>query len=134
MREKIRTVELKPINPDTLKISKVPDSPDSFSVELPVTEFCDESWKMFFSEKVRTTTTALNRRLNIQISWLSIAVVTASEDIKDTVALVKKLVLATNEEVKKYNEEVEKEWEAYRKEEKIVEEKISKMREALKQV
>ncbi len=133
MRDKVKTVELKPINPDTLKISKVPNSQDSFTIELPLTHFCEDGWKNLFYEKVKQTAAIMNKELNFQINWLALEAVTTPEEINDTIALVKKIVTQTNEEALRYNEEVEKEREIHRRQEKIDEEKIRKMREMLRQ-
>jgi hypothetical protein len=133
MREKAKAVELKPINPDTLKISKVPDTQDQFSIELSVTGFCGEDWKTFFQDQVKKESALLNKSFNFKINWLSIEVTTTPEEILDTIALTKKLVLATNEETKRYNQEVEEEWKIQREQEKIDQEKIRKMRELLRQ-
>ena len=131
MSYKIRIVNLKPINPDTLVITKS-NYGALYDVQLPLDYIPETPWQDIFVEEMRIPRSAtFMPKIKVDIS--SIIVSTPPDQIKEAIEIVKKIVDATNERVKEHNIDVEIEWEKRKKQKAKEEEIIKRMREQLKQ-
>ena len=130
MKTKTNVVNLKPIDPDKLEIMKVPETKETFKFNLLLDAVPDSVWKDFFYDELRKKPIPLDSQ--IDFAGMSIYVLSTPDKINDIIELVKKLVNLTNEQVQQYNKRIGEENEIDRKMNAKDEEKIKRMREALK--
>jgi hypothetical protein len=90
----------------------------------------DSVWQDFFYDELRINPLPLDSQ--VDFAGMSIYVLSAPNKINDTIELVKKLVNSTNEHVQQHNERIEERSEIERKMNVEDEEKIKRMRQALK--
>ena len=123
-----KVVNLKPIDPEKIKIEMVPGSENNYTVWLELDSEPDNIWtKIFYDE--------LAKNLQIGQAMISVASVSAlvsRDDFKKKVEWLKKTVDYTNQQVEQHNSKVEQEREEQRRREAKGVEDIKKMREQLR--
>jgi hypothetical protein len=90
----------------------------------------DSVWKDFFYDELRKKPIPLDSEVDFE--GMSIYVLSTPSKINDIIELVKKLVNSTNEHVQQHNKRIGEENEIEREMNVDDEEKIKRMREALK--
>lgn len=130
MKTKTIVVNLRPIDPDKLEIMKVSGTKETFKFNLLLETVPDSVWKDFFYDELRKNPIPLDSQ--VDFAGMSIYVLTTPNKINEIVELVKKLVNSTNEQVQQHNKRVGEGNEIERKMNAEDEEKIKRMREALK--
>ena len=130
MKTKTIVVNLRPIDPDKLEIIKVSGTKEIFKFNLLLDAVPDSVWKDFFNDELRKKPMPLDSQIDFE--GMSIYVLSTPSKINDIIELVKKLVNLTNEQVQQYNKRIGEENEIDRKMNAKDEEKIKRMREALK--
>jgi hypothetical protein len=130
METKTVVVNLRPINPDKLEIMKVPGTEETFKFKLLLETVPDSVWQDFFYDELRKNPISLD--VQVDFEGMSIYVLSAPNKINDTIELVKELVNSTNEHVQQHNMRIGERSENERKINVEDEEKIKRMREALK--
>jgi hypothetical protein len=130
MKTKTIVVNLRPIDPDKLEIMKVSGTKETFKFNLLLETVPDSVWKDFFYDELRKNPIPLDSQ--VDFAGMSIYVLTTPNKINDTIELVKKLVNSTNEHVQRHNKRIGEGNEIERKMNAEDEEKIKRMREALK--
>ena len=121
-------VNLKPIDPEKIKIEMVPGSENNFTVWLDVDSEPDSIWARFFYDEV-TKNFQIGQ---VMISGASVTILTTLYDFKKNIELLKKIVDCANRQVEQHNSKVEQEHEKQRRREAKGEEDIKKMREQLR--
>jgi len=130
MKTKTVVVNLRPIDPDKLEILKVSGTKETFKFNLLLETVPDSVWQDFFYDELRKNPIPLDSQ--VDFAGMSIYVLSAPNKINDTIELVKKLVNSTNEHVQQHNKRIEERSEIERKMNVEDEEKIKRMRQALK--
>jgi hypothetical protein len=130
METKTVVVNLRPIDPDKLEIAKVSGTEETFKFSLLLETVPDSVWQDFFYDELRKNPIQLDSQ--VDFAGMSIYVLSAPNKINDTIELVKKLVNSTNEHVQQHNKRIEERSEIERKMNVDDEEKIKRMRQALK--
>jgi hypothetical protein len=130
MKTKTVVVNLRPIDPDKLEIMKVSGTKETFKFNLLLETVPDSVWQDFFYDELRINPLPLDSQ--VDFAGMSIYVLSAPNKINDTIELVKKLVNSTNEHVQQHNKRIEERSEIERKMNVEDEEKIKRMRQALK--
>ena len=130
MKTKTVVVNLRPIDPDKLEIMKVSGTEETFKFNLLLETVHDSVWQDFFYDELRKNPTPLDSQ--VDFAGMSIYVLSAPNKINDTIELVKELVNSTNEHVQQHNKRIGERSEIERKMNVEDEEKIKRMREALK--
>jgi hypothetical protein len=130
METKTFVVNLRPIDPEKLEIIKVSGTEETFKFNLLLEAVPDSVWQDFFYDELRKNPMPLDSR--IDFAGMSIFVLSAPNKINDTIELVRKLVNSTNERVQQHNKRIGERSEIERKMNVEDEEKIKRMREALK--
>jgi hypothetical protein len=130
MKTKTVVVNLRPIDPDKLEIMKVSGTKETFKFNLLLETVPDSVWQDFFYDELRINPLPLDSQ--VDFAGMSIYVLSAPNKINDTIELVKKLVHSTNEHVQQHNKRIEERSEIERKMNVEDEEKIKRMRQALK--
>ena len=123
-----KVVNLKPINPEKIKIELVAGSENNYTVWLELDSEPDSIWTSFFYDEV-----AKNSQIGqAMISGASVTVLTTLYNLKKNIELIKKIVDYANQQVEYHNNKTEQEREEQlRREVKGVED-IKKMREQLR--
>ena len=142
----IKKTNLKPINPETLKITKLSTEEDTFFVELPLDGTPQEDWQELFEKELKKTAQPLailkkpddsfpmfetNYPKNLQGDTISI--ITMSKKLREDIKLVMQLVETVNDRVDRHNKEVSEQNEKENLKTKTDKETISEMRESLKE-
>jgi len=130
MKTKTVVVNLRPIDPDKLEIMKVSGTKETFKFNLLLETVPDSVWQDFFYDELRKNPIPLDSQ--VDFAGMSIYVLSAPNKINDTIELVKELVNSTNEHVQQHNKRIEERSEIERKMNVEDEEKIKRMRQALK--
>lgn len=130
MKTKTLVVNLRPIDPDKLEIMKVSETKETFKFNLLLETVPDSVWKDFFYDELQKNPIPLDSQ--VDFAGMSIYVLSTPNKINDTIELVKKLVDSTNEHVQQHNKRIGEGNEIERKMNVENEEKIKRMREALK--
>ena len=130
MDTKTFVVNLRPVDPDKLEIMKVSGTKETFKFNLLLEAVPDSVWKDFFYDELRKNPIPLDSQ--VDFAGMSIYVLSTPNKINDTIELVKKLVDSTNEHVQQHNKRIGEGNEIERKMNAEDEEKIKRMREALK--
>jgi hypothetical protein len=130
MKTKTFVVNLRPIDPDKLEITKVSGTKETFKFNLLLETVPDSVWKDFFYDELRKNPIPSDSQ--VDFAGMSIYVLSAPNKINDTIELVKKLVNSTNEHVQQHNKRSGERAEIERKMNAEDKEKIKRMRKALK--
>ncbi|MGA3060182.1 MAG: hypothetical protein ABSD92_07400 [Candidatus Bathyarchaeia archaeon] len=130
MKTETIVVNLRPIDSDKLEIIKVPETKETFKFNLLLDAVPDSVWKDFFNDELRKKPIPLDSQIDFE--GMSIYVLSIPSKINDIIELVKKLVNSTNEHVQQHNKRMAEGNEFERKMNTDDEEKIKRMREALK--
>jgi len=124
-------VNLKPIDPDKLKIEKSPLLPGAYVFDLELDSTPDHHWILAF-EAARQASRRMRARTPVAVVGSKLEVATLPDEIRDKVEWVKGLVDSTNNRIENYNEQIEQKHEAERQKQLKEQETIKRMREALK--
>jgi hypothetical protein len=124
-----KVANLKPIDPEKIKIELVAGSENNYTVWLELDSEPDSIWAKFFYDGV-----TMNKQIGqVMISGASVTVLTTLYNFKKNIELIKKIVDYANQQVEQNNNKAEQEREEQlRREAKGVED-IKKMREQLRQ-
>src|SRR5512137_927772 len=121
-------VNLKPIDPEKIKIEMVPGSENNYTVWLEVDSEPDGIWTKFFYDEA-------TKNLHIgqaMINGASVTILTTLYDFKKNIELLKEIVESANQQVEQHNNKAEQEREEQRRREAKGKEDIKKMREQLR--
>ena len=130
MKSKTVVVNLRPIDPDKLEILKVSGTKETFKVNLLLDAVPDSVWKDFFNEELRKKPVPLDSQIDFE--GMSVYVLSTPDKINEVIELVKQLVNSTNEQVQQLYKKIREGYEIEREMDVEDEEKIKRMREALK--
>ncbi len=125
-------MNLKPIDPDKMEILKVSGTKETFKFNLLLDAMPDSVWKDFFNDELRQKPIPLDAQIDFE--GLSLYVLSTPNKINDTIELVKQLVNSTNAHVQLLNKRIGEGYEIEREINVEDEEKIKRMREALKEI
>lgn len=131
MKSKTMVVNLRPIDPDKMEIIKVSGTKETFKFNLLLDAVPDSVWKDFFNDELRKKPIPLDSEVDFE--GMSVYVLSTSDKINAIIELVKKLVNSTNEQVNQHNKSIGEGYEIEREMNAEDEEKIKRMREALKE-
>lgn len=123
-------MNLKPIDPDKMEIIKVSGTKETFKFNLLLDSVPDSVWKDFFYDELRKTPIPLDSEVDFE--GMSVYVLSTPDKINGIIELVKKLVNSTNEHIQQHNKRIGEGIEIEREINVADEEKIKRMREALK--
>jgi len=124
-----KVVNLKPIDPEKIKIEMAPGSENNYTVWLELDSEPDSIWTKFFYDEVTK-----NKQIGqVMISGASVSVLTTLSNFKKNIELLKKIVDYANQQVEQNNNKAEQEREEQRRRESKGKEDIEKMREQLRQ-
>ena len=121
-------VNLKPIDPERIKIEMVAGSENKYTVWLELDSEPDSIWARFFYDEVKKTM----QIGQTMISGACVTILTSLPDFKKNVELLKKIVDIANQQVEYHNNKAEQEDEEQLRREAKGEEDIKKMREQLR--
>ena len=130
MKSKTVVVNLRPIDPDKMEILKVSGTKEIFKFNLLLDTVPDSVWKDFFNDELRKKPIPLDSEVDFE--GLSVYVLSTPDKISEIIELVKQLVNSTNEHVQQHNKRIGEGIEVEREIDVEDEEKIKRMREALK--
>jgi hypothetical protein len=130
LKSKTVVVNLRPIDPDKLEILKVSGTKETFKVNLLLDAVPDSVWKDFFNDELRKKPIPLDSQIDFE--GMSVYVLSTPDKINEIIDLVKQLVNSTNEHVQQLNKKIREGSEIEREMNVEDEEKIKRMREALK--
>ena len=125
-----KTVNLKPVDPDKLKIERSVWLRDGYDFELELDSIPDPVWVQIFEGERQASLNTLKGPVSVAVDKLEVA--TSPDEIKGKIEWVKGLVDSTNRGVDKYNEQIMQKIEADEQKRLRETETINKMREALK--
>ena len=121
-------VNLKPIDPERIKIEMVAGSENNYTVWLELDSEPDSIWAKFFYDEVTK-----NKQIGqVMISGACVTILTSLFDFKKNIELIKKIVDYANQQVEYHNNKTEQEREEQRRREAKGKEDIKKMREQLR--
>ena len=124
-----KVVNLKPIDPEKIKIEMVPGSENNYTVWLELDSEPDSIWAKFFYDEVTK-----NKQIGqVMISEATVTVLTTLSNFKKNIESIKKIVDYANQQVEQNNNKAEQEREEQRRREAKCKEDIKKMREQLRQ-
>lgn len=124
-----KVVNLKPIDPEKIKIEMNPGSENNYTVWLEVDSEPDSIWTRFFYDEV-TKNWQIGQ---VMISGASVTILTTLFDFKKNIELLKKIVEYANQQVEQHNNKAEKERVEQLRREAKGQEDIKKMRDQLRQ-
>ena len=123
-----KVVNLKPIDPEKIKIEMVSGSENNYTVWLELDSEPDSVWTRIFYDEV-----GKNLQISqVMISVASLSVLTSRDDFKKKIEWLKRIVDYTNQQVEQHNSKVEREREEQRRREAKGVDDIKKMREQLR--
>src|SRR5665647_2974078 len=123
-----KVVNLKPIDPEKIKIEMVAGSENNYTVWLELDSEPDSIWAKFFYDDVTK-----NKQIGqVMISEACVTILTSLFDFKKNIELIKKIVDYANQQVEYHNNKTEQEREEQRRREAKGKEDIKKMREQLR--
>jgi hypothetical protein len=141
----IEKTNLKAINPETLKITKLSTKKDTYFVELPLDRTPQEAWQELFEEELKKTVQPFAMLKKPQDSFpmvepnyqnslqgATISIITNPKKLHEDIKLVMQLVETVNNRVDRHNKEVNEQNEKENLKTKNNKETISEMRESLK--
>jgi hypothetical protein len=124
-------VNLKPVDPDKLKIEKSALLVGAYVFALELDSTPDHHWVLAFEAEVQAGR-YMHARTPVAVVGNKLEVLTLPDEIKDKVKWIKGLVDSTNKSIEKYNEQVKQRREAEQQKQLNEQETIKRMREALK--
>jgi hypothetical protein len=124
-------VNLKPVDPDKLKIEKSALLSGAYVFDLELDSAPDHNWILAF-EAERQASRYMRARTPVAVVGNKLEVMTLPDEIKDKVEWIKGLVDSTNKSIEKYNEQIKQRREAEQEKRLKEQETIKRMREALK--
>jgi len=124
-------VNLKPIDPDKLKIEKSALLLGAYVFDLELDSTPDHHWILAF-EAERQASRYMHERTPVAVVGNKLKVTTLPDEIKDKVEWIKGLVDSTNKSIEKYNEQIKQRHEAEQDKQLKEQETIKRMKEALK--
>ncbi len=124
-------VNLKPIDPDNLKIEKSALLAGAYVFDLELDSTPDHQWILAF-EAERQASRYMSARTPVAVVGNKLEVITLPDEIKDKVEWIKRLVDSTNKSIEKYNEQIKQRHEAEQEKQLQEQEAIKRMKEALK--
>jgi len=124
-------VNLKPIDPDKLKIEKIPLLHGAYVFDLELDSTPNHHWILVF-EAERQASRHIHGYTPVAVVGNKLEVATLPDEIKDKVEWIKGLVASTNNSIENYNEQIKQKHEAERQKQLNEQETIKRMREALK--
>jgi len=122
---------LKPVDPDKLKIEKSVLVSGTYEFDLELDSAPDHHWILAF-EAERQASRYMSSSTPVAVVGNKLEVVTLPEEIKGKVDWIKSLVDSTNKSIEKYNERIKQRREAEQQKQLREQETIMRMREALK--
>ena len=125
-----KTVNLKPIDPDKLKIERSVWLRDGYDFELELDSIPDPVWVQIFEGERQASLNTLKGPVSVAVDKLEVS--TSPDEINGKIEWIKGLVNSTNQGVEEYNEQVMQKIEADEQKRLREPETIKKMREALK--
>jgi len=141
----IEKTNLKPIDPETLKITKLSTEEDTFFVELPLDRIPQEDWQELFEKELKKTAHPLailtkpNDSFPIvepnypdSLQGDTISIITNPKRLQEDIKLVMQLVETVNNRVDQHNKEVNEQNEKENLKSKNEKETIREMRDSLK--
>jgi hypothetical protein len=142
----IEKTNLKPIDPETLKITKLSTEEDTFFVELPLDRIPQEDWQELFEKELKKTPQPLvailtkpNDSFPItepnypnSLHGDTISIITHPKKLQEDIKLVMQLVETVNNRVDRHNKEVNEQNEKENLKSKNDKETIREMRDSLK--
>jgi hypothetical protein len=123
-----KVVNLKPIDPEKIKIEMDPGSENNYTVWLEVDSEPDSIWAKFFYDEV-TKNWQIGQ---VIISGASVTILTTLYDFKKNIELLKKTVDYANQQVEQHNNKAEQERVEQLRREAKGQEDIKKMRDQLR--
>jgi hypothetical protein len=124
-------VNLKPIDPDKLKIEKSALIPGTYVFDLELDSTPDHHWRLAF-EAERQASCYMHARTPVAVVGNKLEVATLPDEIKDKVEWIKGLVDSTNKSIEKYNKQIKQRHKAEQDKQLNEQETIKRMKEALK--
>ena len=125
-----KRVNLKPVDPDKLKIVRSVWLREGYDFELDLDSIPDPMWVQIFERERQASLSTLKGPVSVAIDKLEVS--TSPDEIKGKIEWVKGLVDSTNKGVDKYNEQIMQKVEADEQKRLREPETIKKMRETLK--
>ena len=123
-----KVVNLKPIDPEKIKIEMVPGSENKYTVWLEIDSEPDSIWTKFFYDEA-TKNLQIGQAM---INGASVTILTTLYDFRKNIELLKKIVDYANQQVEQHNNKAEQEREEQCRREAKGKEDIKKMREQLR--
>ena len=123
-----KVANLKPIDPEKIKIEMVSGSESNYTVWLELDSEPDSIWTKFFYDEA-TKNLQIGQAM---INGASVTILTSLFNFKKNIELVKKIVDYANQQVEQHNSKVEHEREEQCRREAKGKEDIKKMREQLR--
>ena len=124
-------INLKPVDPDKLKIEKSALVSGAYVFDLELDSAPDHHWILAFEVEVQASR-YMSARTPVAVVGNKLEVLTLPDEIKGKVEWIKGLVDSTNKSVEKYNEQIMQRHEAEQEKQLKEQETIKRMREALK--
>ena len=125
-----RKVNLKPVDPDKLKIEKSPLLPEAYVFDLELDSTPDHHWILAF-EAERQASRDMHASTPVAVVGNKLEVVTLPDEIKGKVEWIKGLVDSANKGIEKYHEQIKQRHEVEQQKQLKEQETIKRMREAL---
>jgi hypothetical protein len=126
-----RKVNLKPVDPDKLKIEKSAVLSGAYVFDLELDSAPDHHWILAFEAELQASRHT-NARTPVAVVGDKLEVLTLPDEIKRKVEWIKGLVDSTNKNIEEYNEQIKQRHEAEQDKQQKEQETIKRMREALK--
>jgi len=124
-------VNLKPVDPDKLKIEKSALLSGAYVFDLELDSAPDHHWILAFEAELHASR-YMSARTPVAVVGDKLQVVTLPDEIRGKVEWIKGLVDSTNKSIEKYYEQIKQRREAEQEKQLKEQETIKKMREALK--
>ena len=141
----IEKTNLKAIDPETLKITKLSTKEDTFFVDLPLDRTPQEDWQELFEKELKKTAQplAILKKPNDSFPTVEpnypnslqgdpISIITNPKKLQEDIKLVMQLVETVNNRVDQHNKEVNEQNEKENLKSEKDKETIREMRESLK--
>ena len=125
-----KRVNLKPVDPDKLKIERSVWLREGYDFELDLDSIPDPVWVQIFERERQASLNTLKGPVSVAIDKLEVS--TSPDEIKGKIEWVKGLVDSTNKGVDQYNQQIMQKKEADEQKRLREPETIKRMREALK--
>jgi len=126
-----RKVNLKPVDPDKLKIEKSVLIVGAYVFDLELDSTPDHHWILAFEAELQASR-YMRTGTPVAVVGNKLEVVTLPDESKGKVEWIKGLVDSTNKRIEKINEQIKQRHEAEQQKQLKQQETIKRMREALK--